>query len=152
MGDTLRDGLLWGLNGTNGTSGTNDSGVAVAAPALRGPLGYAVCEGASFQRETQLLYGAALALAAFMCTQSLLLCVIVSQVKKASRLVRALTKEAGVGGAEVRTNLLAPELRSGAKLQSKSKKSTNNHNKSVTFTDPDNTSCAAPRDVDEEDL
>ncbi len=128
---------------------TNDSAVADAAlPAEPRPLGYAVCETSSFQREMQLLYGAALALSAFLCTQSLLLCVLVSQVKKASRLVRSLTKEAGVAGAEVRTNLLAPERSS--KFQSKAKKATNN--KSATFTDPDNTSCAAPRDVDEEDL
>jgi len=142
MNGTPPGDFLGALNATNGS--------AVAAPALADPrpLGYAVCEFSSFQREMQLLYGAALVLAVFLCAQSLLLCVLVSQVKKASRLVRALGKEAGVAGAEVRTNLLGPERSS--KFQPKTKRATSN--KSVTFTDPDNTSCAAPRDVDEEDL
>lgn len=141
MNETIENYTLSVMNGTNGSE-------TEPLP----PLGYAVCEFSSFQREMQLLYGAALALAAFLCTQSLLLFVLVSQVKKAARLVRALSKEAGVAGAEVRTNLLAPERSSSSssKFQAKSKKSTNN--KSATFTDPDNTSCAAPRDVDEEDL
>jgi len=141
MNDTIANYTLSVINGTNGSE-------TEPTP----PLGYAVCEFSSFQREMQLLYGAALALAAFLCTQSLLLFVLVGQVKKAARLVRALSKEAGVPGAEVRTNLLASERSSSSssKFQSKTKKSTNN--KSATFTDPDNTSCAAPRDVDEEDL
>ena len=139
MNDTIANYTLSVMNGTNGSE---------TGPLP--PLGYAVCEFSSFQREMELLYGAALALAAFLCTQSLLLFVLVGQIKKAARLVRALSKEAGVAGAEVRTNLLASERSSSSKFQSKTKKSTNN--KSATFTDPDNTSCAAPRDVDEEDL
>ena len=141
MNETIENYTLSVVNGTNGSE--------TEPPP---PLGYAVCEFSSFQREMQLLYGAALALAAFLCTQSLLLFVLVGQVKKAARLVRALSKEAGVAGAEVRTNLLASERSSSSssKFQAKSKKSTNN--KTATFTDPDNTSCAAPRDVDEEDL
>ena len=139
MNGTITNYTLSVMNGTNGSE---------TGPLP--PLGYAVCEFSSFQREMELLYGAALALAAFLCTQSLLLFVLVGQVKKAARLVRALSKEAGVAGAEVRTNLLASERSSSSKFQSKTKKSTNN--KSATFTDPDNTSCAAPRDVDEEDL
>lgn len=141
MNDTTENYTLSAMNITNSS-----------APQPLPPLGYAVCEFSSVQREMELLYGAALALAAFLCTQSLLLCVLVSQVKKAARLVRALSKEAGVAGAEVRTNLLATERSSSSssKFQSKTKKSTNK--KSATFTDPDNTSCAAPRDVDEEDL
>lgn len=137
---TIANYTLGVMNGTNGSE--------TEPPP---PLGYAVCEFSSFQRDMQLLYSAALALAAFLCTQSLLLFVLVGQVKKAARLVRALSKEAGVAGAEVRTNLLVSERSSSSsKFQAKAKKSTNN--KSATFTDPDNTSCAAPRDVDEEDL
>ena len=140
MNETIANYTLSVVNGTN-------SSETEPLP----PLGYAVCEFSSVQREMQLLYGAALALAAFLCTQSILLFVLVSQVKKAARIVRALSKEAGVAGAEVRTNLLASERSSSSsKFQSKTKKSTNN--KTATFTDPDNTSCAAPRDVDEEDL
>ena len=141
MNETIANYTLSVMNGTNSSDTEPPQ-----------PLGYAVCEFSSVQREMQLLYGAALALAAFLCTQSILLFVLVSQVKKAARLVRALSKEAGVAGAEVRTNLLASERSSSSssKFQSKSKKSTNN--KTATFTDPDNTSCAAPRDVDEEDL
>ena len=141
MNDTIANYTLSVINGANGSE--------TEPPP---PLGYAVCEFSSFQREMQMLYGAALALAAFLCTQSLMLFVLLGQVRKAAQLVRALSKEAGVPGAEVRTNLLASERSSSSssKFQSKTKKCTNN--KSATFTDPENTSCAAPRDVDEEDL
>ena len=82
---------------------------------------------------------------AVLCT---LVIALMLQVRKLGALIRALRAATGSSAVEVCSGLLtAPELRSS--FQSKAKKSTK---KTAKFTDPQDTACSTPRDVDEEEL
>lgn len=80
-----------------------------------------------------------------LCT---LVLALMLQVRKLGALIRSLRAATGSAAVEVCSGLLtAPELRSS--FQSKAKKSTK---KTAKFTDPQDTACSTPRDVDEEEL
>ena len=80
-----------------------------------------------------------------LCT---LVLALMLQVRKLGALIRSLRAATGSSAVEVCSGLLtAPELRSS--FQAKAKKSTK---KTAKFTDPQDTACSAPRDVDEEEL
>ena len=80
-----------------------------------------------------------------LCT---LVLALMLQVRKLGALIRSLRAATGSSAVEVCSGLLtAPELRSS--FQSKAKKS---NKKTAKFTDPQDTACSAPRDVDEEEL
>jgi hypothetical protein len=80
-----------------------------------------------------------------LCT---LVLALMLQVRKLGSLIRSLRAATGSSAVEVCSGLLtAPELRSS--FQSKAKKSTK---KTAKFTDPQDTACSTPRDVDEEEL
>ena len=80
-----------------------------------------------------------------LCT---LVLALMLQVRKLGALIRSLRAATGSAAVEVCSGLLtAPELRSS--FQSKAKKSTK---KTAKFTDPQDTACSAPRDLDEEEL
>ena len=94
-----------------------------------------------------IFYACAIFISSIVGALSVLLCILVLQIKRMSRLVYSLRMDSGAG-IEVRNSLLAaPELRSS--FQTKANKSTK---KSAKFTDPVDTACTTARDVDEEDL
>jgi len=94
-----------------------------------------------------LLTGAAIFVIVLVVLCTLVLALML-QVRKLGALMRSLRAATGSSAEEVCSGLLtAPELRSS--FQSKAKKSTK---KTAKFTDPQDTACSAPRDVDEEEL
>ena len=104
-------------------------------------------------RSVEVLRSILLTCAAVFVIVLVVLCTIVLalmlQVRKLGALIRSLRAATGSSAEEVCNGLLttAPELRSS--FQSKAKKSTK---KTAKFTDPQDTACSAPRDVDEEEL
>ena len=84
----------------------------------------------------------------FFVVLSTLVAALMLQVRKLGALIRSLRAATGSSAVEVCSGLLtAPQLRSS--FQSKAKKSTK---KTAKFTDPQDTACSTPRDVDEEEL
>lgn len=103
-------------------------------------------------RSVEVLRSILLTCAAVFVIVLVVLCTLVLalmlQVRKLGALIRSLRAATGSAAVEVCSGLLtAPELRSS--FQSKTKKSTK---KTAKFTDPQDTACSAPRDLDEEEL
>lgn len=106
------------------------------------------CDERSIQLLSTILYSCATVFVVVLSVVCALMLVLALQIRKMSALIRAMRAATGSGGVEVCSGLLAaPELRSS--FQSKAKKSTK---KSASFADDNDTACANPRDVDEEEL
>ena len=129
-------------DGSNATIG--DGGLQKACPLFS----QLTCEEDSIEMLQTIFYACAILISGLVCVLSVLVCLLVIQIKRMSRLLFTLRSDQGGAGGEVRNSLLAaPELRSS--FQSKAKKATK---KTAKFTDPSDTACSTPRDVDEEDL
>ena len=129
-------------DGSNATIG--DGGLQKACPLFS----QLTCEEDSIEMLQTIFYACAIFISSIVGALSVLMCILVLQIKRMSRLIYSLRMDSGGAGIEVRNSLLAaPELRSS--FQTKANKSTK---KSAKFTDPVDTACTTARDVDEEDL
>ena len=150
-GTLLRNAFKNGSNATIGSSiGSSSLGSSIGSTGIGEacPLfSQLTCEEDSIEMLQTIFYACAIFISSIVGALSVLLCILVLQIKRMSRLVYSLRMDSGAG-IEVRNSLLAaPELRSS--FQTKANKSTK---KSAKFTDPVDTACTTARDVDEEDL
>ena len=137
-------------NSDNATHNGTGAPSAMASPpgALSDMLPQLTCDEESVEMLRSILFTCATVFVIMLVVLSTLVAALMLQVRKLGALIRSLRAATGSSAVEVCSGLLtAPELRSS--FQSKAKKSTK---KTAKFTDPQDTACAAPRDVDEEEL
>ncbi len=112
------------------------------------PLPELSCDEEAVEVLRAILLACAVVFVSMLVVVCTLVAVIVLQVRKLGMLIHALRAATGSSTMEVCSGLLTtPQLRSS--FQSKAKKNTK---KTTKFTDQGDTTCSAPRDVDEEEL
>ena len=131
-------------NATNATSADDCLAWGASSPVTT----EVTCDEESVQVLRSILLTCAAVFVIVLVVLCTLVLALMLQVRKLGALIRSLRAATGSSAVEVCSGLLtAPELRSS--FQSKAKKSTK---KTAKFTDPQDTACSAPRDVDEEEL
>jgi hypothetical protein len=126
----------------------NATGAPVGTSSLSDMLPQLSCDEAAVEVLRSILFTCATVFVIMLVVLCTLVAALMLQIRKLGVLIRSLRAATGSSAVEVCSGLLtAPELRSS--FQSKAKKGTK---KTAKFTDPQDTACSAPRDVDEEEL